>query len=242
MSWLRRLTLVGLAFVAVGCGSGRGTTGEKDSGVGMGGAGSGKGGGAGAAASGGAEGGGGIGGAVNVDGGGGMGGAVNADGGGGIAGGGGGAGGAAGGVVIIRGDPARKFATATFEARGWGAEHEGRLVVVRVGIPSRPPERLASGQARFHDGGFSLALPMGVETSLYKAKYAFVDVDGDGACTPANDIVYQDFSFLDNDLTFVLDGSVPAAVGTSERGMPRISGPDMAGPICDILNGPWPAS
>jgi hypothetical protein len=145
-------------------------------------------------------------------------------------------------VVIVRGDPARKFATATLEARGWGAEYEGRLVVARFGTPERPPERLTSARVRFHQGGFRLALPMAVETSLYKAKFLFVDVDGDGACSAQNDIVYQDYSFLDGDLTFVLEGSTPAAMGAAERRMPRTLGADVATQVCAIMNGPWPAS
>jgi len=145
-------------------------------------------------------------------------------------------------VTIIRGDPAKKFATGTFTARGFGPEYEGRLVFVRVGTPTRPPERLGAGWAPFGDGGFSLPLPMGIERSLYKAKYAFIDVDGDGVCTADKDVVYQDFSFLDDDLTFVLEGSVPAASGTTERTMPRTRGVDIATPVCAIMNGPWPAS
>jgi hypothetical protein len=150
--------------------------------------------------------------------------------------------GAATEVTIIRGDPAKRFATGTFVARGFGPEYEGRLVFVRVGTPSRPPERLGAGAARFRDGGFSLPLPMGIEQSLYKAKYAFVDVDGDGVCTADKDVVYQDFSFLDGDLTFVLEGSVPAATGTAERTMLRTRGTDVAAQVCDVMNGPWPGS
>jgi hypothetical protein len=183
-------------------------------------------------AAGGATGTGGAGGAVGSAGRGGSGGGAGA---GGTA-----TGGAAGDVVIIRGDPTRAFATATFEARGFGADYEGRLVVVRVGSTDRPPERLAQARAYFHGGGFQLPLPMGVETSLYKAKYLFVDVDGDGVCTPASDRGYRDFSFLDNDLTFVLQGSVPAATGTAERRMMETTAIDLNAEVCDVMNRPWP--
>jgi len=150
--------------------------------------------------------------------------------------------GAAPDVTIIRGDPAKTFATGTFEARGFGPEYEGRLVYVRVGTSTRPPERLGAGSAHFRQGGFSLPLPMGIEQSLYKAKYAFIDVDGDGVCKADKDVVYQDFSFLDGDLTFVLEGSVPAAIGMAERTMPRTLGADGATQVCDVMNSPWPAS
>jgi hypothetical protein len=150
--------------------------------------------------------------------------------------------GAADDVVIIRGDPARTFATATLEARGWGAEYEGQLAVVRFGVPDRSPERLTSARVRFHQGGFRLALPMAVETSLYKAKFLFVDVDGDGVCSAQTDIVYEDYSFLDSDLTLVLQGSTPAAMGAAERTMPRTLGADVAAQVCGIMNGPWPSN
>ena len=145
-------------------------------------------------------------------------------------------------VTIVRGDPAKVFATGTFVARGFGPEYGGRPVFVRVGTPTRPPERLGAGETHFRDGGFSLPLAMGIERSLYKAKYAFIDIDGDGVCTADKDVVYQDFSFLDDDLTFVLEGSVPAAIGTTERTMPRTHGLDIATQVCNVMNGPWPAS
>jgi hypothetical protein len=144
-------------------------------------------------------------------------------------------------VVIIRGDPNREFATPTLEARGWGAEYEGRLVVLRFGLPERPPERLASARVRFHQGGFRIVMPMAVETSLYKAKFLFVDVDGDGVCKPLTDVVYEDYSFLDADLTLVLQGSTPAAMGAAERTTPKTLGADVAAQVCGIMNGPWPA-
>jgi len=111
---------------------------------------------------------------------------------------------------------------------------------VRVGSPDRPPERLVQAWSRFHDGGFEIALPMGVETSLYKAKFLYVDADGDGLCTPENDLGYRDASFLEADLTFVLQGSVPPATGNTERLMLQTTATDLTAPVCDVMNGPWP--
>jgi hypothetical protein len=223
-------SLLGLVFTIAGCGSGGGATSQSEGG---GDALDGAGGGSGATGSDGAE----VAGndaAADTDGLPGTSTDVGVDG--------GAETGAADDVVIIRGDPARTFATPTLEARGWGAEYEGRLVGIRFGLPERPPERLTSGRVRFHQGGFRIALPMAVETSLYKAKFLFVDVDGDGVCSAQNDVVYQDYSFLDGDLTLVLDGSTPAAMGAAERTMPKTLGADVAAQVCGILNGPWPAN
>jgi hypothetical protein len=232
-----RSLVVSILVLVAGCGSGSGATANPD-----GAAGDAAGGSAGVIGSGGVSGGGaGTGGASGTAGAGGADGGSEVDGAPGVD-----AGAdfssAATDVTIIRGDPAKRFATGTFVARGFGPEYEGRLVFVRVGMPSRPPERLGAGTARFRDGGFSLPLPMGIELSLYKAKYAFVDVDGDGVCTADKDVAYQDFSFLDGDLTFVLEGSVPAAMGAAERTMLRTRGADVAAQVCDVMNGPWPGS
>ena len=241
----RTLACVGLgtALVIAGCGSGAGATAGTGGTTGGAGSGDTASGGAGGAASG-AAGSTGTGGAVGSAGtaggrfGGGAGGTSGGAGdtGAGAA----GVGGAGGDVVIIRGDPSHTFVTATFLARGFGAEYEGRLVVVRVGSPDRPPERLVQAWSRFHDGGFEIALPMGVETSLYKAKFLYVDADGDGLCTPENDLGYRDASFLEADLTFVLQGSVPPATGNTERLMLQTTATDLTAPVCDVMNGPWP--
>src|SRR5207253_9212322 len=56
-------------------------------------------------------------------------------------------------IRIIRGDPTRQFVDLSIVGMGL-ASVEGRLVTVRIGIPDRAPERLASGQARVTEGGF----------------------------------------------------------------------------------------
>jgi hypothetical protein len=152
-----------------------------------------------------------------------------------------GTGGVGGETVIIRGDPARTFATATFEARGWAGEDEGRLVVLRAGMVERSPERLVSAKTHVHEGAFRIVLPMGIETDLYKRKQIFVDINGDGRCTPEVDRAFEDYSFLINDLTFVLQGSVPAADNKTERGMRQVA-VEATTAICDVMNGAWPES
>ena len=82
---------------------------------------------------------------------------------------------------------------------------------------------------------------MPIEVFLYKAKYLFIDVDGDGACAADKDVTYQDHSFLDGDLTFVLEGSAPASTG-AERTMPKTRGADVAAQVCAVMNGPWPSN
>jgi hypothetical protein len=145
-------------------------------------------------------------------------------------------------VRVIRGDPAGTFVTCTFEARGWPDEDEGQPVILLLGHPDRPPERLVAAEARVEDGAFRIAVPMGCEGGLYKRKALLVDVDGDGMCTLGIDRVYVDYSFLVGDLTFVLVGSAPPAAPESEteRGM-SLGTPETTAPeACEVLNMPWP--
>jgi hypothetical protein len=65
-------------------------------------------------------------------------------------------------------------------------------VLVRIGHPDRPPERLGSGEAVIVDGAFELVFPAVWEASLYKVKLALIDVDGDGACDFSTDRLFQD--------------------------------------------------
>ena len=161
---------------------------------------------------------------------GGSGGTAGASGSGGIS----GSGGGPGAVRIIRGDPNQpSWFSLTIEGHGL-ADDEGRLVTARIGFPERPPERLGSGQVRIQSGAFHIEFPQGCEVSLYKRKVLFIDVDGDGVCTPGADRVYSDYRFQDGDITLTLADSVPAAPG-NVRMLLSSSGPD-----CDALNQPWP--
>lgn len=142
-------------------------------------------------------------------------------------------------VRVTRGDPADTFVTCNFEARGWPAEDEGRLIILRLGRPDRPPERLVSAEARVERGAFRIASPMGCEKELYKRKALMVDVNGDGACTLGIDRIYVNNSFLVGDLTFVLAGSVPIETGAGERRM-GLGSEATAVEACEVFNLPWP--
>jgi hypothetical protein len=118
---------------------------------------------------------------------------------GGVATGGAAAGGATGGsagdalepVRVIRGDPAATFADLTIRGEGLDAS-EGKRVLVRLGWPDRPPERLGSGEARVEGGAFELFFPAVWEKYLYKTKLVLIDLDDDGVCDPAKDLMFGD--------------------------------------------------
>ncbi len=156
--------------------------------------------------------------------------------------GGGAAGAGSGGVGaarIIRGDSNRTtWFSLTIEGSGF-TNDEGKLVTARIGMPARPPERLGSAQVRIQDGAFRIEFPQGCEGDLYKQKVLFIDVDGDGSCTPGIDRVYVDFRFLEQDITLGLSDSVPAPA-TDRQMLRRSTVASSADPYCQALNEPWP--
>jgi len=144
-------------------------------------------------------------------------------------------------VRIIRGDPsATSWYSLSIEGHGL-ANEEGRVVTARIGIAERPPERLGSAQARIERGGFRIDLPQACEISLYKRKLLFIDVDGDGTCTPGVDHVYSDYRAQEGgDLTLTLSDSVPAPA--SDAAMLLATDAATATPSCQVFNDPWPDS
>ncbi len=138
-------------------------------------------------------------------------------------------------IRIIRGDPATtSWLTLTIEGHGLTAL-EGRLVSVRIGMPDRAPERLGSGQARVEAGAFSLTFPNVWEPGgVYKQKLVFVDTDGDGACTGA-DQTCLDYRGSQVDITLTLPGSEPP--GAINQELAPGTGPAEA---CALWNMPWP--
>jgi hypothetical protein len=103
-------------------------------------------------------------------------------------------------VRIIRGDD---------ELNGWsdltviGAGldvPDGTIVLIQIGIPDRPPERLGLARTTLTDGGFSVHFKDVWELGLYKKKVVFADLDGDGVCTDA-DLAWVDYSAFAADMT-----------------------------------------
>ncbi len=152
----------------------------------------------------------------------------------------GGMGGSGGAPVrIIRGDPNEQgWFSLVIEGRGL-ANDEGKLATVRIGSEGYPLERLGSGQVRIEDGAFRIEFPQGCEASLYKRKVLYIDMDGDGFCTPGVDRVYRDSRAQTGDITLTLEGSVPE--GPSNMQM-RLSFIESAASECQVLNQPWPES
>jgi hypothetical protein len=81
---------------------------------------------------------------------------------------------------------------------------EGMPVVLQVGIPERPPERLGWAETTIVDGAFAIHLPDVLEPALYKRKVLWIDGNGDGACDPS-DLVFTDYTLALDDLTIELD-------------------------------------
>ena len=99
-------------------------------------------------------------------------------------------------VRVIRGAPdERLWHDVVVEGQGF-SDLDGRIVTVRIGFPSRPPERLASGQARIDMGAFSIRLPGAMESGRSKRKLVQIDADGDRLCSAA-DLMFEDSGFAD---------------------------------------------
>jgi hypothetical protein len=134
-------------------------------------------------------------------------------------------------ITIIRGDPTTaEWLTVTIEGRGL-VDLEGRVATARIGIPDRPPERLAFGQVRIVDGAFTMTFPDVWEYGLYKQKLLFIDVDGDGACVAGSDRAFADWRAGGSDLVLTIGGSVPPAQPGAEM---------LAASDCAVMNQPWP--
>jgi hypothetical protein len=97
-----------------------------------------------------------------------------------------------GDVTIIRGAPETEWLDLTIDAEAVDAA-EGTPVLIQLGMPDRPPERLGSAELTITGGGFSVHFPSVWEYSLYKRKVILLDHDGDGACS-ASDTVVVDYS------------------------------------------------
>jgi hypothetical protein len=135
-------------------------------------------------------------------------------------------------VKVIRGDPQTELFW-DLAIRGTALEqYEGRRVSVRMGMPSRPPERLASGQAQIVDGAFELFFPQVWEDSLYKLKLVYIDLDQDEVCDVARDRLWADARFVVTPELIV-------------RGVGERQGADMflsdSASYCELFNAEWPS-
>jgi hypothetical protein len=128
------------------------------------------------------------------------------------------------GVRIIRGAPDQThWADLDVVASGWSTS-EGAPVVIQVGMPERPPERLGLGNTRVLDGGFQLTFPAVLEDGLYKRKVVWIDVDRDGRCG-APDVVTTNYAFGTTGIPLVWN----VAPGV----------PDLPGD-CSLIEANWP--
>jgi hypothetical protein len=133
---------------------------------------------------------------------------------------------------VIRGDPTEK-AWSDLTILGVALEaYEGKIVTVRMGWPDRPPERLGSGQARIEGGAFELLFPKVWESSLYKLKLVYIDVDGDRSCDPVKDLLFADFRAV---LTPVLTVRGSGAHQSAEFFASTEPG------YCALFNADWPS-
>jgi hypothetical protein len=132
-------------------------------------------------------------------------------------------------VRVIRGDPAATFTDLMIRGEGLDA-CEGKRVLVRLGWPDRPPERLGSGEARVEGGAFELFFPAVWEKYLYKTKLVLIDLDDDGACDLAKDLIFSDSGAAPVDtLVASKDPSVPDRMFEATDSF-----------YCRWYNEPWP--
>ena len=100
-------------------------------------------------------------------------------------------------------------------------------------MPASASERLGSGQARIAGGRFELFLPGVWEAFLYKPKTLYIDVDQNGRCDGASDLVFSDArAVMDEVLTVRVS---PPFSDTDLRPSTEAAG------HCEELNKPWPA-
>jgi hypothetical protein len=134
-------------------------------------------------------------------------------------------------IRVFRGDPAGEFWDLTL--RGEELEHlDGRVVTVRVGSPLGGRERLGSGQTRIHGGGFELFLAGVWEEQFYKSKVLYIDVDQNGRCDGASDLVFSDARAVEQTVLTVRVS--PPFSDTDLRPSTEAAG------HCEELNEPWP--
>ena len=112
-------------------------------------------------------------------------------------------------VDIIRGEDSETWLDLTVAGQSIVAADD-TPVIIQIGMPDRPPERLGHAVALLANGGFSVDFPAVWEYGLYKKKVILVDVDGDGRCGEA-DTILVDYSASVEDR--VMTAVAPAEAG-----------------------------
>jgi hypothetical protein len=131
-------------------------------------------------------------------------------------------------VTIIRGDDDTDWLDLTIEAYGLDAP-DGTPVLIQLGMPHRPPERLATASFPLVNGAFTVHFPQVWELGLYKQKVIHLDLDADGACTDA-DLVVVDFSASVSDTTLTLTPAIPGSILWGDFFLAD----------CDVVDPDWP--
>jgi hypothetical protein len=131
-------------------------------------------------------------------------------------------------VTIIRGDDDTDWLDLTIDAYGLDIP-DGTPVLIQLGMPDRPPERLATASFPLVSGAFTVHFPQVWELGLYKQKIIHFDLDADGACTEA-DLVVADFSAAVSDTTLALTPAIPG----------RVLLGDFFLADCDFVDPDWP--
>ena len=135
----------------------------------------------------------------------------------------------AGEVDIIRGEDGETWLDLTVAGQDIGAG-DGTVVIIQIGMPDRPPERLGHAVTHLANGGFSVDFPSVWEYGLYKKKVILVDVEGDGGCGEG-DTIHVDYSAS-------LEDRVMTAVAPAETG--ELWGDFFVAACTDFL-ADWPA-
>lgn len=92
-------------------------------------------------------------------------------------------------VEIEGGTPGGIYVDQTFVGEGC-QRFEGRQVVARIGS-AIPGERTGYGRTQVYVGSFRIEFPAVRELGLYKSFVFFFDMDGDGVCTPGQDLGFR---------------------------------------------------
>jgi hypothetical protein len=115
-------------------------------------------------------------------------------------------------TTIIRGEAGASWIDLIIKGEQLDAP-DGTRVVVQVGMPERPPERLGYAETRLAGGAFRVVLPDVWETGLYKKKVILLDRDGDRACDGGERVLADLRAEVGDEITLVAAPSSPELWG-----------------------------